>query len=601
MRCALFAVGFCFVTVVASSQGAIPGPITPVFATPDIPACRQAAEACTTDSQCCAGLVCGPGSVCQAGCHIANGFYPPGSVNGRNSCLSCDPLVSKTSWSAVADGSSCNDQLDCTGMDSCTSGVCSGTPVVCVPDQCQSGGACDEQLGGCIFTDLPDGTDCDDGDECTTDDQCSAGMCTAGPMLVCSNLGDPILGDPCDDCNLNGMADACDVSMSASIDMDGDGLPDECLEFEQGCPGNEWSCVANWTLGNAYPNNTPVRSFSVTLFDPTDVVFLDTDVTIDTLRILDGAELYVAQLDPAGNLTLEMPGGLLIQDVTGLNRSGLFVAHSRAVDVMGDVVIGEGGVYGKMPSAVAVTASMIADNVTVKGGGCACPATEGGDLALSDEMTLQVSGDLVLEGGTESFCASPCSFLRGGVAPPPKIRSGSTSNTTVGGSVTLTGTASVDYSTSGARAAGGVVGPTLTVGGDFNNYAVDPSIYFWSPEALLILNGTAPQKFETAGNDDGPYPEGFVMNFSHGVVEVAAGAVVSFVDQFNNIGGSTDDEALYAYTLILRAGAHVTIDGAKVYYYTLIDEGATITLVNGGALSGIMAPISSPRSPGMRK
>jgi hypothetical protein len=73
--------------------------------------CKPAAplpqSKCTTDAQCCAGLVCDVnGSTdrfkhCQAGCDIGGVFYASTEANPRNTCQTCQPTVSTTAWTAV--------------------------------------------------------------------------------------------------------------------------------------------------------------------------------------------------------------------------------------------------------------------------------------------------------------------------------------------------------------------------------------------------------------------------------------------------------------------------------------------------------------------
>ncbi len=42
------------------------------------------------------------------------------------------------------------------------------------------------------------------------------------------------IGEPTPDCNLNGIADACDIVDGTSLDVDGNGVPDECESFRRG-------------------------------------------------------------------------------------------------------------------------------------------------------------------------------------------------------------------------------------------------------------------------------------------------------------------------------------------------------------------------------
>jgi len=114
------------------------------------------------------------------------------------------------------------------------------------------------------------------------------------------------------DCNHNGFVDDFDICSGASMDVDADGIPDECTEFTGGCGGNgNWSCEQNWE-DNVVPNNDVV-TYSVILETPADAACLDIDVTIDSLLIADGASLDMSgQGGCDGDLTIVESGGLLL-------------------------------------------------------------------------------------------------------------------------------------------------------------------------------------------------------------------------------------------------------------------------------------------------
>ena len=112
---------------------------------------------------------------------------------------------------------SCDDHNVCTTADTCSAGVCTGTPgppgVACPDDgnQCTSdlcdgngvcghatlvGASCDDgnactdadtcvDFARCVGTAKPNGTSCDDRDPCTTGDACQNGVCRGGPPLQC--------------------------------------------------------------------------------------------------------------------------------------------------------------------------------------------------------------------------------------------------------------------------------------------------------------------------------------------------------------------------------------------------------------------------------
>ena len=159
------------------------------------PAAPLPASKCNKDAQCCAGLVCGPAgpsinnatTQCQPGCRIAGIFRSPGALNPANACQSCQPAVSTTAWTNVANGTTCNDGNACTQTDTCQSGVCTGSnPVVCAAsDQCHVAGTCNPATGRCSNPNAPDDTPCNDGDACMKNDICTNGKC-GGTAYTCA-------------------------------------------------------------------------------------------------------------------------------------------------------------------------------------------------------------------------------------------------------------------------------------------------------------------------------------------------------------------------------------------------------------------------------
>ncbi|MFA6533854.1 MAG: hypothetical protein WCT37_01635 [Patescibacteria group bacterium] len=86
------------------------------------------------------------------GCFVDGVCYAAGTLNSANSCLECNPSNSPTGWSAVQNGTACDDGLFCNGFDNCDYGVCTthtGTPCLdsCDEDADQCGW-CPE--GGCV-------------------------------------------------------------------------------------------------------------------------------------------------------------------------------------------------------------------------------------------------------------------------------------------------------------------------------------------------------------------------------------------------------------------------------------------------------------------
>uniref|UniRef100_A0A383V479 Uncharacterized protein n=1 Tax=Tetradesmus obliquus TaxID=3088 RepID=A0A383V479_TETOB len=111
-----------------------------------------------------------------------------------------------------ANGTACDDRRRCTTDDKCEAGVCTGKPKVCLKRtkdfrQCVQS-VCDEKTGDCVDVQSPDGTNCTDSSLCTTNDTCVSGECKGSPV-VC-----PVPANPCKaiSCNpLNGICESKNV------------------------------------------------------------------------------------------------------------------------------------------------------------------------------------------------------------------------------------------------------------------------------------------------------------------------------------------------------------------------------------------------------
>jgi MYXO-CTERM domain-containing protein len=135
-------------------------------------------------TSCSDGDVCNGAETCQSG--VCRSF-------GGLDCSDSDPCTSDTchpvngcSNTPVPDGTSCDDNNACNGVDVCRGGVCiPGTGLncddanPCTADQCVPG-------TGCVHDAYPAGTACDDGDICTTGDVCTGGFC-AGTQVTCDD------------------------------------------------------------------------------------------------------------------------------------------------------------------------------------------------------------------------------------------------------------------------------------------------------------------------------------------------------------------------------------------------------------------------------
>ncbi|MDO8631011.1 MAG: hypothetical protein Q7R41_11010, partial [Phycisphaerales bacterium] len=379
--------------------------------------------------------------------------------------------------------------------------------------------------------------------------------------------------------------------------------PDECVNFTALCspPTDEWSCFDNWDVpGDVYPDNAGESTYSVVLDAPADTVCLDVPVAIDTLEIINGASLRVTQPDPpcagAARATAADPsttmdvvsaGGMVVQ-------GSLTVASNNQISVpAGPVIIGPGGVYQLDPAAsLSSTAALSAAEVRVVGDDCFVePCAHGGEMDLSDDMTVTTTGDLVIDG---SLANGPCLLASAAAAlsfhTPPIIRVKNRSKIGIGGSMLLMGAgALVNDSTLG-----------VTVGGKWDNRSVRPDC-FDSFAGLITLDGLTPQTFEVGATDVGPVDAVSAEPFAIGTLQVMSNANVTFVDGFDNdlSGQASCGEAQYVGTLILGANATVTFDHCRVYYGTLIkDPSAQVNVTGCGELREAKNPAAVASDPG---
>lgn len=145
----------------------------------------------------------------------------PGNCNDGNACTT-DTCDTDTGACVYANNTgSCNDVNACTVGDTCSDGVCQGTPITCNDSNACTDDACNPVVG-CIFT-KDDTNACQDASACTTGDHCSNGACVGTP-IVCPDDSDvcttPIC-NPVTGCGFVGNTAACD-------DGDGCTLNDQC-------------------------------------------------------------------------------------------------------------------------------------------------------------------------------------------------------------------------------------------------------------------------------------------------------------------------------------------------------------------------------------
>ena len=185
----------------------------------------------------------------------AGGSVPDGGTDGPIACLhasDCAPLTNACNKGdclnniCVATPTNelgpCDDGLYCTDGDTCTMGVCVGTPKVCSgADSCHVG-TCDETTKACTIMPGNDGALCSPTDPCFTSGSCVAGTCMGDVPADCSFLDDACNTGKCD------AMQGCTAAPMPDMTMCDDGLFDPCS------PG---ACMAGVCQAMPLPDNAP--------------------------------------------------------------------------------------------------------------------------------------------------------------------------------------------------------------------------------------------------------------------------------------------------------------------------------------------------------
>ena len=152
--------------------------------------CNEATDTCVHDpaplngSACNDSLFCTVGDLCQAGSCQGT----PRNCSDTNPCTadSCneagDVCVNNP---GPLNGTACNDNLFCTTGDTCQAGACQGAARDCsgLDGPCTDG-VCSEGTDQCVAQNHPNGSSCDDGQCGTIDDTCSGGVCSGTPSAA---------------------------------------------------------------------------------------------------------------------------------------------------------------------------------------------------------------------------------------------------------------------------------------------------------------------------------------------------------------------------------------------------------------------------------
>src|ERR1700733_431424 len=154
------------------------------------------------------------------------------------------------------DGTACNDNLFCTVNDTCTAGVCKGTPNPCmaVPNPCMVP-SCNEAQKSCVAVVGNNGVACASANQCVVGTTCNNGVCSGGMPgnagMACNDGNGCDKGTKCS----NGVCGAPQMVINQCINGDGccpagcSGMNDsDCLYWQPGVLQNVApATLAGWT------------------------------------------------------------------------------------------------------------------------------------------------------------------------------------------------------------------------------------------------------------------------------------------------------------------------------------------------------------------
>jgi sulfatase modifying factor 1 len=129
------------------------------------------------------GGVCHTGA-CVSGCEIGGVYYMATAANPNNPCQSCQPGVSASAWSSLADSTSCGNGQVCSsgqcGTQCDIAGVIVASGAANPSSACQS---CQPGIMTTAWTNAAVGTSCGSGEVCNAG-TCAAGCYIGGPFYA---------------------------------------------------------------------------------------------------------------------------------------------------------------------------------------------------------------------------------------------------------------------------------------------------------------------------------------------------------------------------------------------------------------------------------
>ena len=152
-----------------------------------------------------------------------------------------------------------------------------------------------------------------------------------------------------------------------------------------------------------------------------------------------------------------------------------------------------------------------------------------------------------------------------------------TINFGAGASITITGELSLEPTDTGEELALTLDCPLYLHEADFINRHRDPTDVTGIEQAHLVFSGSKTCELEIGGRDYGTITDGYTDNFAIDILQVGDpnGGYVKLVDQVDNYPDSiySGEEALYVNILRLGSGSVLDLNGYRLYFNDLEDNG----------------------------